>query len=123
MAYTWTNGELITAEKLNQTDNKVCTLGGEETPEFPMTYSEMHNFIMNGTPVMMMGSGMCSLVHIDQLQDANQDPVEVLSWEMLGTLSFDAHGELKKCQTLKYFLTENGDVRIGQIEHDIIMLV
>ena len=43
MAYTWTNGELITADKLNQTGGGDIVFGGAEDSTLDMTWQDIHD--------------------------------------------------------------------------------
>ena len=56
MAYTWTDGELITAEKLNETGGGVLIVNvntGESAGTLDKTWKEIHDAYTNGTTVVV----------------------------------------------------------------------
>lgn len=89
MAYTWTDGELITAEKLNNTGGGVLIVtptfdSNKEIYVMDKTFGELYNAFTNGTTILVAN------IYTQKMQD-NEQVVRYYGEQYDLVRNFDVH--------------------------------
>ena len=112
MSYTWTTGEVITAEKLNATQGGVTIVTisinfdeetGDETYTADKTYAELSNIIENGGYVVAHDEGNQMYLNLHQYF-----PVEA---GMIGSVVFNSvHSGANGVELHSISIRSNGEI-------------